>query len=500
MSSDIGTDVQAVDVDPQSGRFRLTDPQGRESLWGWKAFGPERLPDDLLKTFRARGEALQPVPDSPSTSATVANDCTPSPNEVNLLFTGDLLFQDKLLHADAEAESLFAPLQPLLRDADLLCGNLEGPLVADHPSGRFPRYRIPDRWAEVLAGVGFDLLQCANNHLLDAGPEGLSHTAQSLLDAGITPLGLRLDESEPPWILSEIKGIRIGLCAFTYENPPLGKQKLSSLNGLALPPAWRSRVDSFACLGADELAWSESCRRLARHARAMREAGADLLIFCLHWGEEYQDRPNRRQEELAKVLAEAGVDLIIGTHPHVVQPLRHLSSPVNPRGCIVYYSLGNFVAAQHGGPFEASLSASGSAAESADPKVSDPDGRLPQKPFSQPQSPSLKGSIAESAVPVEGGALARVRVRREGKQVRIVSAESLPVACVDLLPGSEHSTLRPHYAVLPLFPGSDRSRLAELLRDGRLNGQPTAEASLDALQALGERILKVTGPAIVLVP
>lgn len=174
MSSDIGTDVQAVDVDPQSGRFRLTDPQGRESLWGWRSFGPERLPDDLLQTFR------------------------PSPNEVDLLFTGDLLFQDKLLHADAEAESLFAPLQPLLRDADLLCGNLEGPLVSDHPSGRFPRYRIPDRWAEVLAGVGFDLLQCANNHLLDAGPEGLSHTAQSLLDAGITPLGLRLDESEPP--------------------------------------------------------------------------------------------------------------------------------------------------------------------------------------------------------------------------------------------------------------------------------------------------------------
>ncbi|MCI6604165.1 MAG: CapA family protein [Clostridiales bacterium] len=440
MSSDIGTDVQAVDVDPQSGRFRLTDPQGRESLWGWRSFGPERLPDDLLQTFR------------------------PSPNEVDLLFTGDLLFQDKLLHADAEAESLFAPLQPLLRDADLLCGNLEGPLVSDHPSGRFPRYRIPDRWAEVLAGVGFDLLQCANNHLLDAGPEGLSHTAQSLLDAGITPLGLRLDESEPPWILSEIKGIRIGLCAFTYENPPLGKQKLSSLNGLALPPAWRSRVDSFACLGADELAWSESCRRLARQARAMREAGADLLIFCLHWGEEYQERPNRRQEELAKVLAEAGVDLIIGTHPHVVQPLRHLSSSVNPRGCIVYYSLGNFVAAPHRVPFAASLSASGSAA------------------------------------PVEGGVLARVRVRREGGQVRIFSAEALPVACVDLLPGSEHSTLRPHFAVLPLFPGSDRSRLAELLRDGRLNGLPTVEASLDALQALGERILKVTGPAIVPAP
>lgn len=476
MSSDIGTNVQAVDVDPQSGRFRLTDPQGRESLWGWRSFGPERLPDDLLQTFR------------------------PSPNEVDLLFTGDLLFQDKLLHADAEAESLFAPLQPLLRDADLLCGNLEGPLVSDHPSGRFPRYRIPDRWAEVLAGVGFDLLQCANNHLLDAGPEGLSHTAQSLLDAGITPLGLRLDESEPPWILSEIKGIRIGLCAFTYENPPLGKQKLSSLNGLALPPAWRSRVDSFACLGADELAWSESCRRLARQARAMREAGADLLIFCLHWGEEYQERPNRRQEELAKVLAEAGVDLIIGTHPHVVQPLRHLSSSVNPRGCIVYYSLGNFVAAPHRVPFAASLSASGSAAESAVPKGSDPDGRLPQKPFSQPQLPSLGGSIAGSAAPVEGGVLARVRVRREGGQVRIFSAEALPVACVDLLPGSEHSTLRPHFAVLPLFPGSDRSRLAELLRDGRLNGLPTVEASLDALQALGERILKVTGPAIVPAP
>ena len=84
--------------------------------------------------------------------------------------------------------------------------------------------------------------------------------------------------------------------------------------------------------------------------------------------------------------------------------------------------------------------------------------------------------------------------------MKIVSAEALPVACVDLLPGSEHSTLRPHCAVLPLFPGSDRSRLAELLRDGRLNGLPTVEASLDALQALGERILKVTGPAIVLVP
>lgn len=489
MSSDIGTEVQAVDVDPQSGRFRLTAPDGRESLWGWRSFGPERLPDALLESFQARGEALPTgstapkidqtgesavpsnsacraadAPDSPSVLATVTDGCTPSPNEVSLLFTGDLLFQDKLLHVDAEAESLFAPLQPLLRDADLLCGNLEGPLVAEHPSGTFPRYRIPDRWAEALAGVGFDFLQCANNHLLDAGPEGLSHTTQSLLDASITPLGLRLNESEPPWILREIKGIRLGLCAFTYENPPLGRQGLSSLNGLALPPAWRSRIDSFACLGADELAWSESCRRLARQARAMREAGADLLIFCLHWGEEYQDRPNRRQEELAKVLAEAGVDLIIGTHPHVAQPLCHLPSSVNPQGCIVYYSLGNFVAAQHRGSFAASISAS------------------------------------ESAAPVEGGVLARVSVRREGEQVKIVSAEALPVACVELLPGSEHSALRPHFAVMPLPPGSDRSRLAELLRDGRLNGLPTIEASLDALQALGERILKITGPAIVPLP
>lgn len=440
MSSDLGIEAAALAVDRTSGRFRLTAPDGSESLWGWGSFGPKRLPDRLLRFFKDTDDSVTPaLPHLPEA-------------EAQLLFAGDLLFQDDLLHADAE--ELFSALKPLFREADLLCGNLEGPLVPGHFSGRFPLYRIPDSRAADLAEAGFDLLQCANNHLLDAGTDGLSHTFESLTAAGITPLGLRLAEGEPSWILAEINGIRIGLCAYTYENPPLGAQALASLNGHAISPAWRGRIDSFSYLGADASGWAESCRRLTERAESLRAAGAELLIFCLHWGTEYKAEPDAKQEELASMLADAGVDLIIGSHPHVPQPLRLLPSRVNPRGCICYYSLGDLLSARH---------TAGSAPT---------------------------GQSDTSPLPTEGGILARVRIVREGGDVYVASAEALPVATVRLLSLSDAGQ-KPRYSVLPLISASE-DLLKQIFKEYRLSGFASPAASLEWLLNLEEKLIQLT--------
>ncbi len=222
----------------------------------------------------------------------------PTPDErlVEILAVGDVMPGGEL----ADTPDLFEHVTEALQDADLAIGNMEGVVSVESAASTMPSHILPPGTPTILADAGFDLLSLANNHALDAGPEGLAETRRRLEAAGIEPV-----ESDQA-ITREIGGLR------------------------------------FSFLAWNDLATASVADLLA--AVSDTDAEADHVIVLVHWGQEYQRHAVLPQQELADELLAAGADIVLGSHPHVVQDLWMIDreTPDDPPQ-VVAYSLGNFV-------------------------------------------------------------------------------------------------------------------------------------------------------------
>jgi poly-gamma-glutamate capsule biosynthesis protein CapA/YwtB (metallophosphatase superfamily) len=257
--------------------------------------------------------------------------------EARLLFVGDLMM-GRYVGASMARHGYDAPfgeVRGMVSAADVAVGNLEGPLV---PAGVFA---IPEpapdlltltgdaRSALALAWAGFDVLSVANNHSLDAGPEGLQATAGALEGAGIDPVGLDGAGGQEP-VVREVRGLRIAFLAYS----------LIPANGVKSP---KSKVQS-STETLDFGLWTFDLENEIARARK----SADVVAVVMHWGVEYDSRPDETQRRLARAAAEAGADLVVGAHPHVASGLEQIGAP--GRTTLVAYSLGNALFDQGGRP------------------------------------------------------------------------------------------------------------------------------------------------------
>lgn len=223
----------------------------------------------------------------------------------------------------------FETITPYLQEADLIVGNLETTLYGEKQSySAYPRFNSPDEIITALREAGFNLLCTANNHCLDTGEEGLYRTIEVIEEAGIKHFGTArsIMERDTPLVV-EVNGISLSFLAYTY-----------GTNGLPVPPEKGYLVN---LLDTEQM--------IADIFRA-KGKGADLVILYLHWGEEYSSEPTEEQKRIARVAAEAGADIILGSHPHVIQTMEYLSVPENGGGekkVLVAYSMGNFISNQH---------------------------------------------------------------------------------------------------------------------------------------------------------
>ncbi len=227
----------------------------------------------------------------------------------------------------------FEMIAPTLRAADLTFCNLECP-VSDRGQDLHHLYsfRADQRALDGLRYAGFGVLSLANNHTYDWGPEALLDTMQRLREAGIKPVGAGANDPEAhdPLIVN-LKGVKLAFLAYVN----------------ILPREATAGVDH------PGVAWLDPPRALAdiRSARSL----ADLIIISVHWGVEYSNRPRPGQVKLAHQMIDAGADLVVGHHPHVVQPVEKY------REGWIAYSLGNFVfdqnseATRHGLMLKATL-------------------------------------------------------------------------------------------------------------------------------------------------
>jgi poly-gamma-glutamate synthesis protein (capsule biosynthesis protein) len=214
---------------------------------------------------------------------------------------------------------MFAAIRPIVAAADLAICHLETPLS---PSGRdlsgYPTFNAPPQLAAAIRGAGYDLCSTASNHAMDRGPAGVAGTLAVLDRAGLRHAGTARRPREAGPTLLRVRGVRVAVVSFTY-----------GLNGFRPPP------------GRPWLVNLLDRQRVLAATRAARRAGSRFTIVILHWGQEYRSAPTPAQRTLARrLLADPSVDLVLGHHAHVVQPVWRV------KGKWVAFGLGNSLSAQ----------------------------------------------------------------------------------------------------------------------------------------------------------
>ncbi len=256
---------------------------------------------------------------------TALNSVLYQPSEATLLFAGDAMMHEKQIEAAHQGggkydfSGYFENIKPLISEADYAVVNLETPVAKGRYSG-YPVFNSPDAYLDALKDAGFDMMLTANNHTLDRHDRGVRRTIETLDSLGLHHVGTyanrkQRDQALP--MIKEINGFRVAFLSYTY-----------GTNG----------IDVQGDIVVDYIDRDLMKSDIAK----AREKGAEIVCVAVHWGEEYKLLPNTSQKSLANFLLSQGADMVIGGHPHVIQPME-MRTGADGRNQLLVYSLGNFI-------------------------------------------------------------------------------------------------------------------------------------------------------------
>ena len=266
-----------------------------------------------------------------------------SPCSARFRVAGDLIIHEKLLNCALRPDGSydfrlhFAQIKDILENADYTIMNLETTvgMVGDLPYSGYPRFNTPEALLDALRDAGVDFLTLANNHILDRGIEGLKMTADKVEERGFDFGGVnRSPEGGQEPVAVDICGIRTAFLCYT-----------GIMNVVNSEESLTESVERAHAQGVKTLQHAD----FAADVTGARKAGAELVIALPHWGEEYQRSPEDETVVLAKKMIAAGVDVILGSHSHMVQPVEFLKAETENGGTrtgLVAYCLGNFISNQ----------------------------------------------------------------------------------------------------------------------------------------------------------
>ena len=266
---------------------------------------------------------------------------------------GDLLmhkpiFDDrsvvKLDDGSYDFSPIFKYFSETLKSYDYAIANLETTFGGDgFPYQGNPAFNCPDPFLDSVVDAGYDMLLTANNHSYDTLMTGITRTLEQVRGAGLGTIGTRLSEDEPRWSMVDVNGIKIGMLCYTYS---------SGLNDAGIP-----RLNGNSPVENEQLVnwfYNRNPQKMYDEVeiilQEMEDAGAEINMMFIHWGNEYELTENNFQNQQAQALCDLGIDVIVGGHPHVVQPVEVLTSTTDPEhSTICIYSLGNAVSNQRSG-------------------------------------------------------------------------------------------------------------------------------------------------------
>ncbi len=260
----------------------------------------------------------------------------PEIKEAKLIAVGDIMMHSTQTRSGYDAkrqiynfDSFFAPVKNILSKGDWVIGNLETPLAGEDAGGYtgYPLFNAPAQLADAAKKAGLNILTTANNHALDRGEKGVIRTIANLGDRKIAFTGTAVSaiEASKP-LISTKNNISLAILAYTY-----------GTNGIPIPK------------GKDYLVSLIDEKKILKDIAKARKQGVDIIAISLHFGDEYQRQPNPQQKQLVENLLKAGADIILGSHPHVVQPYKIFKFPGKngkTRKAVAIYSMGNFISGQ----------------------------------------------------------------------------------------------------------------------------------------------------------
>lgn len=232
--------------------------------------------------------------------------------------------------------------KPWIEQADYAVVNLETTFAGGPDYSGFPAFNTPDALGDALKDAGFDLVSTANNHCLDRGYDGMVRTLDVLDNLGLAHVGTYRSAEERAAQngvhVADVGGIKVAFLSYTY-----------GTNGI---PVSKSHPDTVNLLHTDYMSDAQvlDTARIADDLAAAEALSPDLIAVIVHWGVEYQTTQNEHQEEIADFLFDHGADVILGSHPHVLQPMetRTLTDRDGTTHTgFVCWSLGNFISSQN---------------------------------------------------------------------------------------------------------------------------------------------------------
>lgn len=252
---------------------------------------------------------------------------------INMSVIGDIMchnsqYIDAFNGSTYDFSYVFSDIKHYIDNADIAIGNLETTFAgAARGYSNYPTFNTPEQLAQNLKDFGIDVVSTANNHCMDTGYKGLVSTLDYLDSAGISHTGTsRTQEEQNTVLIKDINGIKIAFLSFTYgtNGIPVSSERAYSVN-----------------LISDEL--------ILNQLQLAKAQNPDLICVSMHWGIEYQNTQNKEQERLADLLFQNGTDIILGSHPHVLQPMEKRTITLedgSTKDGFVIYSLGNFMSGQ----------------------------------------------------------------------------------------------------------------------------------------------------------
>ncbi len=260
----------------------------------------------------------------------------PEDKTINLVAIGDIMCHNTNYQTAYDANTKTYDFSPAfvnvakhVEKGDITIGNLETTFTGKEVGySGYPTFNTPEELGVAIKNIGVDIVSTANNHCMDKGSKGVINTLDNLDKIGISHTGTsRSKEEQDTILIKEVKGMKIAFLSFTYGtngiNIPSGKEYLVNL------------INKDFMLEQIELA---------------KKQNPDIICASMHWGIEYAQKQNKEQEQLADLLFKNGVDIIIGNHAHVIEPMEKRTITLDDgtqKEVFVVYALGNFISAQN---------------------------------------------------------------------------------------------------------------------------------------------------------
>lgn len=300
----------------------------------------------ILSTGKIEGTTPAPVITTEPTTEAVPQ----GPYKVSTVTVGsagDVLLHIPVLNGSKQSDGtynfdkIFTYVSSRIKGCDYFVANLETTLAGTEDGRKysgFPCFNSPDAILDSLKKAGVDCLLTANNHTYDTGAHGVKRTLSKIKETGLDSTGTRQTETDKKYLVKDVKGIKLGIACYTYETEHEGGK---ALNGIPVGSETAKLINSF-----DYTDINKFYEEIGADLTAMKTEGAEVTMVYIHWGNEYQLSPDSHQKEIAQKLCDMGVDVIIGGHPHVIQPVDLITSTDGTHKTVCVYSVGNMVSNQ----------------------------------------------------------------------------------------------------------------------------------------------------------